>query len=99
MNSQAFIESQTQNFTEEFQQPLANQDFQAEFLKCMFKENEIEEIASNARTTHDPSTQPQVYDSQTDIETVIRTYLTDNPNWTENIASKVSNKYSVNSVN
>lgn len=92
MNSQAFIESQTQNLTEESQQPLANQDFQAEFLRCMFKKNEIEEIASNVRKRTDPNTQSNEYDSQTDVETVIRTYITDNRNWTENIASKVSSK-------
>lgn len=92
MNSQAFIESQTQNLTEESQQPLANHDFQAEFLLCMFKENEIEEIASNVRKRTDSNTQSNEYDSQTDVETVIRTYITDNRNWTENIASKVSSK-------
>lgn len=90
-NSQAFLESQTQNFTEDFQPPipLANQDFQAEFLKCMFNTSQIEELASNARANYDPETQPD-FDSQTDVETVVRTYMTSNPNWKENVASKVS---------
>lgn len=71
------------------QPPLANQDFQAEFLKCMFNENQIQQIASNVRANADTNTQ-QDFDSQTDIETVVRTYITDNPNWNEHIESKVS---------
>lgn len=89
--TQAFLESQPQYSTEDFPAPappLANQDFQAEFLKCMFNDNQIEALASNARANQDAETQHE-YDSQTDVETVVRTYMTSNSNWNETMASKV----------
>lgn len=64
-------------------------DFQAEYLKFFLKPNEIEAAATRAISTYEPSTQLE-YDSQTDVETVVRTYMTGNPDWNENIAAKVS---------
>lgn len=90
VNSQTFYESQSQQIIDEpSTNPNANHDFQAEFLKCMFNADQIEHIATNVRTNYEPGPQCD-YDSQTDIETVVQTFMTGNPNWNENIASKVS---------
>lgn len=55
----------------------------------MLKPDEIEMAAVNAKSAYDQASQLE-YNSQTDVETVIRAYMTGNPDWNENIASKVS---------
>lgn len=98
VNSQTFYESQTQTFyDDQFQQQLQSPnascgrllDFQAEFLKCMFDADDIECMATNARGNGNTG-QSLDYDSQTDVETIVQTYMTGNPNWNENVALKVS---------
>lgn len=96
-NSQTFYESQTQTFfDEQLQQQLqspnatnAPLDYQAEFLKCMFNAGEIECLAAKARANA-VADQQLDYDSQTDVETVVQTYMTGNPDWNENAPLKVS---------
>lgn len=94
VNSQTFYESQSQTFYEDqlqqqLQSPNVLHDFQAEFLKCMFTADDIECMATNARAK-DATGQSHDYDSQTDVETIVQTYMTGNPNWNENVALKVS---------
>lgn len=98
MTSQSFYESQSQTFyddqlQQQLQSPNASNgqmlDFQAEFLKCMFTVNDIECMATNARANGNTG-QSLDYDSQTDVETIVQTYMTGNPNWNENVALKVS---------
>lgn len=55
----------------------------------MFKPDEIECMAAKARSTANGVEQLD-YDSQTDVETVVQTYMTGNPNWNEHLSSKVS---------
>lgn len=96
-NSQTFYESQTQTFYDEhLQQQLQSSnpthvplDYQAEFLKCMFNVDEIESMAANARASGNDAHQID-YDSQSDVETIVQTYMTGNPNWNDNMALKVS---------
>lgn len=99
INSQTFYEKQSQTFyDDQLQQQLQSPnvlheqtlDFQAEFLKSMFNAAEIECMATNARAANSNTGQPLDYDSQTDVETVVQTYMTGNPNWNENVALKVS---------
>lgn len=91
-NSQAFQFSESEHFSEETSQPAPIiLDYQAEFLKFM-KPDEVE-VAARAISTFDPASHLD-YDSQSDVETVIRTYMTENPQWNENIASKVKQFFS-----
>lgn len=83
------MDSESQCFDESLPPAPAALDFQAEYLKFFLKPNEIEAAATRAISTYEPSTQLE-YDSQTDVETVVRTYMTGNPDWNENIATKVS---------
>lgn len=91
-DSQMFFESQTQNFCDEQlqQQRQSPPDFQAEFLKSMFNADEIECLARTIRANGKAGTQND-YESQTDVETVVTTYMTYNPNLNEDFALKVSN--------
>lgn len=97
-NSQTFYESQTQTFYDEQMQMQQQQspnasnvplDFQAEFLRCMFNAGEIEGLAAKARANTNAGQQLD-YDSQSDVETVVQTYMTGNPDWNENVPLKVS---------
>lgn len=92
-NSQTFYESQSQTFyNETLQSPNATNvplDYQAEFLKCMFNPDEIECMAAKARA-HGNAGQQLDYDSQTDVETVVQTYMTGNPDWNQNVSLQVS---------
>lgn len=96
-NSQSFYESQSQAFyDEQLEQQLQSSnpanvplDFQAEFLKCMFNADEIEGMAAKARANGNTGQQLD-YDSQSDVETIVQTYMTGNPNWNDNVALKVS---------
>lgn len=90
-------ETQTQSFYEQSQQQLDSPngslvqvDFQGEFLKRMCNAAEIERMAANARTAGNTDLQSHDYDSQTDVETVVQTYMLGNPNYNENVAKKVS---------
>lgn len=58
----------------------------------MLTPNEIEAAAERARSTHEALSQLE-YDSQTDVETIVRAYRTGNPDWNENVASKVKAQY------
>lgn len=64
-------------------------DFQGEFLKCCgLNTKEMEQIASRVKSSYEPGSQHEL-NSQTDAETIIRTYMTTNPHWNGNITSKV----------
>lgn len=65
-------------------------DYQAEFLKCMgLNSNDIEEYKSKAKSAYELSTQQHELNSQTDAEANLRTYMTGNPFWNQNITAKV----------
>lgn len=49
-------------------------------------------MAAKARATTNADQQLE-YDSQTDVETVVQTYMTGNPDWNESVPAKVSIKY------
>lgn len=55
----------------------------------MFNAGEIEGLAAKARANTNAGQQLD-YDSQSDVETVVQTYMTGNPDWNENVPLKVS---------
>lgn len=80
------IESQS----DELEAPM-KLDYQAEYLKCMgLNETDIEQYKSKGNSDYESSTQHEL-NSQTDVEANVRTFMTGNPYWNQNIAAKVSN--------
>ncbi|XP_031632109.1 uncharacterized protein LOC116346291 [Contarinia nasturtii] len=94
LNSQAYFDPESQSlvvdsqFDETETEAPVKLDFQGEFLKCCgLNTTEMGEIATRVKSTYEPSTQHELC-SQTDAETIIRAYMTTNPFWSGNIASK-----------
>lgn len=53
--------------------------------------NDIEQYKSKAQSNYELSTQHEL-DSQTDAEANLRTYMTGNPYWNQNVTAKVKKK-------
>ncbi|XP_055311039.1 uncharacterized protein LOC129573902 [Sitodiplosis mosellana] len=92
VNSQAVFDPESQSFVIESQidesEAPVKLDYQAEFLKCMgLNETDIEQYTSKAKLNHEVSTQHEL-NSQTDAEANIRTFMTGNPYWNQNITAK-----------
>lgn len=95
VNSQAVFDSESQSYVIESQldesEAPVKLDYQAEFLKCMgLNETDIEQYKSKDNSNCELSTQHEL-NSQTDVEANVRTFMTGNPYWNQNIAAKVRN--------